>query len=350
MARDRRAQKDKLSKRINSSIESKDSGGSFKGILNVSKMKEDGYEFFKCDKGDHTIDIIPFESGPNDPEFEKGRTEEGDPTYMIDIFVHTMIGASESTYICMKESYGKPCPVCEEIKNLQDKGEMDDDLYKKLKPKRRGLYNVRDRMSKEKEQKKLIWDSSHWLFEKQLAALAHNPRTGGVTTFADVDDGKYITFTREGDKLGTKYTGMRFDDRDRPVSDAEWDAAANIQDYLNIPSYDELYNEFHGISSDEPEQKKEDTKRERPSKKEDKSESEIMDEEVEEVIQDEDRKSDRQARREARLASKKEKKEDSSGPVCPAGGTFGKDLDELDECLDCPLYEKCEKRWGELQD
>ena len=33
---------------------------------------------------------------------------------------------------------------------------------------------------------------------------------------------------------------------------------------------------------------------------------------------------------------------------CPAGGTFGKDLDKFEgECEDCPLWEECEEANGD---
>jgi len=36
----------------------------------------------------------------------------------------------------------------------------------------------------------------------------------------------------------------------------------------------------------------------------------------------------------------------TGGKKCPAGGTFGKDVDKHDECDDCPLWEACEEASG----
>jgi len=49
--------------------------------------------------------------------------------------------------------------------------------------------------------------------------------------------------------------------------------------------------------------------------------------------------------REARRRRREEKSMEKEEVACPAGGTFGKDIDGFNECDDCPIYDECEKEY-----
>ena len=66
-----RNQKADLMKRHQEQVDNKDSGSSFATIFDNEKIPK-GREFWKCGKGEHLIDIIPFFSGSQHPRVKEG--------------------------------------------------------------------------------------------------------------------------------------------------------------------------------------------------------------------------------------------------------------------------------------
>ena len=315
-----------LGDRTKESFERKDDSGKFKDYFNRSKME--GIPRFNPGKGTWVIDIIPYEAGSKDP-FNK----KGDASYVLDILVHLGVGPAEDRIVCPAQ-YGKPCPICEEIKRLNNDGADYKSTIKPLVAKRRTMYNVIVRENPDEEKKGVqLLEISHFFLEKNIAALVKNPRKGGYIVFSDPDTGKSISFRRTGvGKESTAYDAYQFIDRDNVISDAELEAARCLDDLILLRDYDEIYALFHVSTApkeEEPEDDEEDvpeppkkSTRKAPAAKEDEPEDD-----EEDVPEPPTRK---KATRKAPAA------------VCPVEeGTLGVTLDEFVECDTCDLYDAC---------
>ena len=233
--------KQKLKDRTKESHNRRDSGGSFKNFFNSDKIGELEVSTWWAGKGDHLIDIIPYFAGKNDP-----RNEEGEPSYVLDIEAHMRVGALSDVLIC-PEQFGKPCPICEESRRLDKAGEDWKTVVKPLKPKRRVVYNVIVRDEGKMEEKGVqVLEISHYFMEAHLAKIAKSVRGGGFTVFSDPDEGRSIAFERSGGSENTAYTGHHFEDRPANITDEELDSAYCLDDLIEIRSYADIYESFHG--------------------------------------------------------------------------------------------------------
>lgn len=354
-------------------------------------FKEDleDVKFWRCTDGQHLVDIIPYLAGPNDPA-----VEEGEETYTLELFVHQNVGVTDGMKICLAETYGKPCPICERRKQLQREG-ADEDTIKDLTPSRypRSVYNVVCYDSREEEDKGVqIWHTSSYLLEQYLLELAKKPVRPGreevepFIIFADADEGKSVSFKRTGKAESTKFIGIAFDDRDYAISDDVLDEAYCLDELIHVPSYDELYEWYWGGAADEnveeepkekstrvsrrtreEEEPKEETRTRRPRKEkepkeEPKEESRTRrqprKEKEEPRKEEETTRVSRRPRKEKEEPKKEEKetrtrrqprKEKAEPLKCPAGGVFGKDIDELGkDCDSCDIWNQCAKEADRL--
>lgn len=319
--------KNSLAKRYQRSYESKDSGSVKKGVMNY-----DNVEFYKPEEGRNRINIIPYTiKTKNHPLVKSGEFEIGEKDYLMDVFVHKNIGASESSVICLKKTYGKPCPICEQAELFKKQGKETE--AKALNPSRRVFYNVQDL----KDGKLKIFEVSHYLFEKELIDEARDGEDGYVN-FADEEEGKEISFKASKEKKGKieylEFKSFRFEDRDEPIPEELLENVVSFDEIMNVPTYEQaekiLFGSDDEDSDDEPEAEVDEDER---HTKLDKAKSFDDMDDVEE-------KSKKNKNREEDEAPKKE-----SG--CPYSHTFGKDCDGFNECDDCDCWDKCCKLYNQ---
>jgi len=297
-----------LMSRIKKSYDKRETTGRFKTIFRDDLE----IQVWPCPEGDHLIDIIPYLAGNNDPD-----VEPGSPTYCLDVWVHPGVGVNENSYICLSRTYNKPCPICEYQKKLRMNQNADYEALISLNPVRRTLYNIvcYDN-EKEKEKGVQVWQIAHWYFERFLVALARDPRTGRIICFADPEEGKSIAFTKKGKGRNMQIIGHRFVDRSYEIPKEILDSAYILDEIIHVPTYEEVKEAFEGVSLEEISKPKEKIEEEPKGK-------EYFD-------------------TEGQIEPPKEKEEKPSRKlVCPFGGKFGEDIDNLEECINCPFYEKC---------
>jgi len=231
-----------LQKRHNSGT--KKAGGRYPTIFLKEKVPE-GIEFWKCTEGDHLVDIIPFEAGPNMPFDEKLKpiSEEGDLDYVLDLFVHTNVGNMNNPYVCPYENFGLPCPICEFLKANR----LEKETWKKIIAKHRVIYFLWVHNSRKDEKKGVqIFESSHYFMEQKIASIAKSPKGGGFEKFSCPDKGKSLAWTREGAGLeNTQYLGHRFIDRESPIPDRILDQTFSLDSIVNMhPDYNAMKKDF----------------------------------------------------------------------------------------------------------
>jgi uncharacterized Zn finger protein (UPF0148 family) len=316
-----------LAKRHQESYATKDDTGRFRDIFDPEKKS--GVSFWKCNEDDHDIYIVPYITGKQHP-----RLKEGKVAFTVDVFVHRGIGVNEDSFICLNRSYNKRCPICEYQAELResDSKDADEQTIKSLNATRRSIFNIVCLDSaKEKGKGVQVWDVSHWLFTIPLEELAHKKRGGGSIAYADIDEGKVISFRKKGSKRNTEYTAFEFKDRE-VIPEEFLDGAHCLDDLLHIPSYEEVHQAFweakegEGIS---------------PETQED---AELESESIS--------KQNEQPEPEKKLTPRSTiaKEDVPEFDECPAGAVFGTDYNEYDNCQDCEARKACRNKRDELDE
>ena len=372
-----------MAKRYANSYASRDSGsGSKGGVINYRKYDGE-IKFFSPAEGKHRINIIPYViKTKNHPLVKSGEAEIGEKDYVLDYYSHRGVGPAEKTVLCLKNTYGKPCPICEQAAALRKAGKEKEAAA--LKPSRRVVYNIED--LKEPGVLK-VFEASHYLFEKELIEEARDDDEGGFIDFADEEEGKEIKFraskvTKNGMEF-TEFKSFGFEDRDEELDEKLLDSAVSFDELLEVPTYEEVEKILYGDDDDseDKEDEDEDEDEEKPAKKSSKKvvEEDEDDQEEDKNDQEEDdeppvKKSSKKSKKieddddseddedEPATKSKKSKSEDDEDedeekpakksskkscdgdcPECPFGHKFGTDCDESDDCDDCELWNKCVK-------
>lgn len=249
--------KSTLGKRYQSSYASKGSGGNGKKQVMDWKKVDGDVTFFSASEGKNRINIIPYIiKSKNHPLVKSGDMEIGDTDYVMDVYVHRGVGASEGSVICLKETYGKPCPICEQMALLRKQGKNDE--AGDLKPSRRVFYNVENTKEPGKLQ---VFETSHYLFEKELIDEARDDEEGGFIDFADPVKGKEIKFRANKVKKNkfefTEYKSFSFEDRDEPVSDELLESAISFDEIMTVPTYEEVEKMFYGTDDEDDDDEEE---------------------------------------------------------------------------------------------
>ena len=331
--------KSTMMKRYQASYESKESGAPAKaGVMNWKKVEGD-VTFFSPIEGRNRINIVPYEiKTKNHPLVKRGEFEIGDKDYVMDIFVHRGVGPSEASVLCLKSTYGKPCPICEQSAILRKQGKEKE--AGDLKASRRVFYNIQDM----KEPDKLkVFETSHYLFEKELIDEARDDEEGGFIDFADPIDGKEIKFRASDVQKGSikykEFKSFSFEDRDDPISDELLESAISFDEIMNVPTYEEVEKILFGQDDDE----------DRPAKKSSKKYDEDDDEPEKSAkksskVEDDDSDEDYESPKKSAKKSDEdldEESEKSSCNKCKFGHCYGKDVDQFDDCDECDVWDKC---------
>lgn len=372
-----------LAKRYQASYESKGSSSGKAGVMDWKKVDGE-VQFFSPAEGRNRINIIPYTiKSKNHPLVKKGEFEVGDKDYVMDIFVHRGVGPNEASVLCLKNTYGKPCPICEQSALLRKQGKEDE--AGALKPSRRVFYNVQDLKNPDVLK---VFEASHYLFEKELIDEARDDEEGGFVDFADEESGKEIKFrcskTSKGGFEFNEFKSFSFEDRDENIPDELLESAISFDEIMNVPTYEEAEKILYGrddaddeeedevpakksskkaVAKDEDDDDADDeeepapkkTAKKKPAVEED-DEDEDLDEDDEEeekpakkpakkskVVEedDDDEQEDEDDEPPAKKPSEKEKDCGGDCKKCPFGHKFGEDTDEFDDCDDCDVWDKC---------
>jgi hypothetical protein len=299
-------------------IEHKDQGG-YQGKQVLDYAKIGGWKkelIFKPKAGMNHIDIIPYivatDKHPN-------HVRPGYPDYLLDIYVHRFVGASKSTFLCLQQMYGKPCPICEERERMKNDPTLPEDEYKKLFPKRRTIYNVINTELPERDQKVQLFEEVYSWFE---GAMLEVVKLKNEYLFWDIEDGKGIEFmlTEKKTPQGTNNTYGQFLFEKRPAyKESIYEKAYKLDELLIIPTYEEVRNAFLSVD-EEPEPE------ERLSRRVDPALETMKGDSLPDISEDRG-----QSRRRERAA------EPAENP-CPFGHKFGTDNDQFGReghCTEC---------------
>ena len=354
----------------------KKGGGDFES---TSIFKPDlDVSFWNPKEGQHFFDIVPYITGPNDIDLP-----EGEEAYCFQPYMHRNIGPNNRNVICLAKSYGRPCALCDYHKELVREG-ADEDLIDEIKAQAnpRAIYNVHVLDSKEEQKKGIqIFHTSHYIMEGTLLELAATPTTPDskeISPFTPYpsryEDGKTVSFKRKGTGVNTRFIAHSLQDRDYPISEKLIKAAHCLDQLIYIPTYEEQKAWLTGEEVEETEEVEftdnKVTKDKTPPAKTGKPEEVPLKEELEgmnraklkKYIRDNDLKvSVKPKMGDSEIVEAivneieggdSQTSEPPSDTDCPHGFVFGQDLDEHDECPDCPqdTWNACAKKAEELME
>ena len=335
--------KSSLAKRMQVSYESKESGNtSKKDVLDYRKVDGE-VTFYKPVEGRNRINIIPYEiKTKNHPLVKKGEFEIGDKDYVMDFYIHKSVGPTEASVLCLKSTYGKPCPVCELQAKLRKDGKEKE--AKALKPSRRVAYNVEDLKEPGKVK---IFETSHFLFEKELIDEARDDEENGFVDFADPEEGKEIKFRASKVSQGgfefLEFKSFGFEDRDEEVSSKLLKQAISFDEIMSVPTYDDVEKILYGADDSEDE----DDEPKKVSKKVEKDEESDDEEKPKKKVVEEDEQEEKKPSKKSDEEDEQEEVEEkpvkkSCSGKCPYGHNFGDDCDKYpDDCDKCDCWDKC---------
>jgi len=267
--------------------------------------------------------------GDKDPIQGKLPENEREYTHILDFWDHNIPNVGR--YVCLLNTYGKPCPVCEWLKaNRTGDKEKDSKNWNMYKPTRRGVYAVWDLADKNAGPK--VWYSPFNFIEIKVQGQAKDPETGETIYYTDPDEGAncFFTFIDKGN-FQYDFDNFQLKARKDPIPDSILEKVPSLDQFLIVPTYDEVRQAFdpHGTTLVEQEL---DTIQEEHEEEEG-YEKEVVEEEVVE---------EPKPKSKTRIAKKLE---------CPAGGVFGEDFGNFDEeCDECEFFDKCSRKYDELHE
>jgi len=329
--------------RVGRNMEKKKSQKGFNSYLHLP----DGITQFKPEKGSIKFDILPYivtDEHHLDRDDDNGDAVVGDIWWKRPFKTHKNIGADKETVVCPK-TFGKPCPICEHAKQLNDDGEEWDDI-KEIFAKDRSLYIVipidASKFEEEYEEKPYVFDMSYHLFEKQLEEECQVDEDNEM--FPNLEGGLTLDVRFREKKFGKavyyETAVIKFEERDADYEDDYVDTIPNLDEMLTVLSYDQLKTMYFEQGDpdeaedftevDEDEVEKETT---RPARKKKGAAKPVKEEEPEE-----EKKTTKPTRTRKTIEKKVEKKTEGE---CPYGHIYGTDANEKDECADCELWDAC---------
>lgn len=365
------------SERVENHVSTQDARGmsSYTGVFDFKKLKKKP-EVFKVTRGkSNRFNIIPFEIKTEMfPKVSSGDLNVGDLHYTMEYYVHKSVNKSKDI-LCLQKNYGKPCPLCDESRNLWDEynengSEKTKKLASNLGAKRRAVYNIKP-VNGEDKGKIMFFDASTYIFGDELAEAAKACDDGeSVVSFYEVEsDGKIVKFLVPEDKK-KPFKQFNFIDRKTPVPDSDIDKAFSWDECLVTMTAKEIKEFYFGdddeVSDDDEEEEEiedeeEEDEGDEPDDDEDDEESDEEEDEEddaddddsdgdddEEDDEDEDEEEEEPVKTKKKVKSKSTAKKTSkpskaSGNKCPADYKFGLDYGKYSECDDCELEMQCFK-------
>lgn len=236
-----------LGNRIQQQIATKDDKGGEAGKRKQYFKNTTQLKFFTFNKdnneGREFFNILPWTK------------KDGTMDYVLDTWVHRNIGPDGGDYVCPKQNFGKPCPICEEYERLRS---SDWESAAPFKAKRRSMYVVQPINEKgEGDKEPQIFETSQYKFTEPLLTASKSCAKIGqpYVDFVDPDEGKIVCVTTKKSKFGGKDfmepTRIDFEDRVEEVSDEVLEKCPCLEEFLIVKTYDQLTAALVGGDNDE---------------------------------------------------------------------------------------------------
>lgn len=201
------------------------------------KAKTNRTDIIKPAPGKHKYRILP--------------AKEGD-MFWADFgrhYVKNTEGKMAAVYVCVEQTFGKPCAICQEIARA-GKQASDDNELKMLEESRCKradvLLNVLHLSSAEKAGTPQVMGISPTTFDKILAVFEEY-QTEGID-ITSLSDGIDIVIERTGAGLNTEYTVMAAV-KSKPVPVTVMDNITNLQEFVQQESEADLRKAVNAVNA-----------------------------------------------------------------------------------------------------
>jgi len=225
----------------------------------------DGVSAFKEEPGKVMFfDILPY-AVTDKQHPDKAAIEQADGIWYRRPFkVHSIPNGEYSDKVVCPSTFGKPCPICEYIKQLKNNG-AEKEEWDAFSAKDRNLYVVFPKNHKEFDDKPYIWDNSQFIFQKALNDECAEDSDNEC--FPDLEAGLTlkVRFTKES-FAGHEYAKIGridFTEREDQYTEKILKKIPNLDEVLIVLSYKELEMKLTGIDEndlDESEENKDSAK------------------------------------------------------------------------------------------
>lgn len=229
-------------------------------------MLPDNVEVFKPKKeGNVRFNIIPYVAGKNNRDADPGELD-----FEFTFWTHTIgEGDDRRTIVCPKKTYGKPCPICEEVERLSKNYVENQEEIKAIKAKQRQLFNIVD--ARDEENKIQIYDTSYFkgfgeLLDKRLRNF-DDEDDEDFRDFADIPGGRTLKVMFAEDTFGGRKffapSSIDFVARKEELDESIIDKAVCLDSCLKVLDYDQILKLIAG-TQDEPEDEEEEDRKRKP--------------------------------------------------------------------------------------
>ena len=242
------SKRDRFLRRVHRQVRSSKSGST-----NFLSIPDDLKLWYPEKEGDYDLNFVTYlvstKDHPDNALFEDP-LEIGEDWYRRPYAIHYDVGPCKRKVICPRETFGKPCPICEEVDKLYADYEANKELIKGIKAKLQCLFLVM--VGEEKEVKLFNW--SYFKFADQLSLEIQKNRDPSVEAFACESGGKQVVLRVIEKTLGKTafLTGDRIDFY--PRDDISITHDYKLDDFFVELSYEDIYNLFTGEGSVEDKQ------------------------------------------------------------------------------------------------
>ena len=302
------------------------------------------------------LDFLPYVVTHKKHPDQVDGAEAGELWFRSPFKVHRDVGVNGDTIVC-PTSIGKPCPICEYMAKLRKEG-RDWDEIKVYRASPRALYAVMPLSLRKHDEDIYILDISDFLFFNELQD--HLELNEEDEVFPDIEEGKTARLRLKWKSFGNnkfyELVILGFEDRD-PYEESIIDDIPQLDDVLNILSYNELENKFLEME-DEISDETLDDKIEDEQPKRSKYRRSTPDEEKDDEPEEKETPKRKTVRRRsaAKEEPEEEKKETSKrskrskdNPDCPYKHKFGEDFEKFDDCAECEKWDECEEANNETK-
>lgn len=262
------------------------------------------------------------------------KIEPGALFYKRTFYIHK-IGPEEIKVICPAKTFGRRCPVCEDLNELMKDRDANEDTIKAYKAKQRELSLWYDPEAQAEEL--YLQDISYHLFGSLL-----NDEIEEVADddpwFADPDSG-VVTNIRYNEKSFGKATYFEAEKIDFELTKRvppEWaiDHGYDLNAFLKEMTYDQIAAIYNGVAEEhdgEEQQREEQSARTRERSTRERQTS------------DQEPAAETRTRTRTRAEKEPEPEPEPAGDECPYGFTFGEDYGKEKRCRRCENADGCEK-------
>jgi len=172
--------------------------------------------------------------------------------------------------------------------------------------------------------------------------LFYLPSKKGKSVSFTIEEGSFVPKGSDTPVKSAQYEAHKLEDRDYDLDEEDLKAAYCLDDIIERPTFKEIERAFWGEDEDDDDESEENSFDEPESEEKEKpvrgrGRNKIVKEEEEEE----------KPKKEKESTKPKREKESND---CPHGGVFGDDLDTLDECNDCDVYDSCSNKYEEIQE